>query len=61
MAKKSMIFRSQQKPKYKVRGYTRCKRCGRARAVYRKFELCRLCLRQLALQGYIPGMTKSSW
>lgn len=61
MAKKSMIYKSLQKPKFKVRGYTRCKRCGRARAVYRRFELCRVCLRELALQGYIPGMTKSSW
>ena len=48
-------------PKYKTRQQSRCRRCGRPRAVYRKFGLCRLCLRQLAHQGFIPGMTKSSW
>ena len=46
---------------YKVRSYTRCNRCGRPRAVYRKFGLCRICLRELAHQGAVPGMTKSSW
>ncbi len=49
------------KLKYPVRFYNRCGRCGRARAYYRKFDLCRICLRQLALEGKIPGMTKSSW
>ena len=53
---------ARQRPaKYKTRGYTRCRRCGRARAVYRKFGVCRICLRELAHNGYIPGMTKSSW
>ena len=47
--------------RYKVREYTRCRRCGRPRAVFRKFGLCRICLRELAHQGVIPGMTKSSW
>jgi small subunit ribosomal protein S14 len=47
--------------KYKTREYTRCRRCGRARAVYRKFGLCRICLREMAHVGQIPGMTKSSW
>ena len=47
--------------KYKARNYTRCNRCGRPRAVFRKFGLCRICLRELAHQGAIPGMTKSSW
>src|SRR3954453_16034838 len=47
--------------KYKTRAYTRCRRCGRARSVFRKFGLCRICLRELAHDGYIPGMTKSSW
>jgi len=61
MAKKSMIYKASQPQKFKVREYTRCKRCGRARGVYRRFKLCRVCLRQLALEGYIPGMTKSSW
>ena len=45
----------------KVRNYSRCNRCGRPRAVFRKFGLCRICLRELAHQGAIPGMTKSSW
>ena len=54
--------RPQARPaKYKTREYTRCRRCGRARSVYRKFGLCRICLRELAHDGYIPGMTKSSW
>ena len=61
MAKKALIQKQQRTPKYKVRAYTRCRRCGRARAVYRKFGLCRICLRTLAHQGVIPGMTKSSW
>ena len=61
MAKKSQIIRQQRTPKYRVRGYTRCRKCGRPRAVYRKFGLCRICLRSMAHQGNIPGMTKSSW
>ena len=61
MAKKSLIVKSQRPQKFKVRNYTRCRRCGRPRAVYRKFGLCRICLRELAHGGFIPGMTKSSW
>ena len=61
MAKVSQIVRQQRTHKYKSREYTRCRRCGRARAVYRKFGVCRICLRDLAHQGVIPGMTKSSW
>ncbi|MBD3265053.1 type Z 30S ribosomal protein S14 [bacterium] len=61
MAKKSLIIKASSKGKFKVREYNRCKRCGRARGYYRKFELCRVCLRELALKGFIPGMTKSSW
>ncbi len=49
------------KLKFSSRFYNRCGRCGRARSYYRKFDLCRICLRQLALEGKIPGMTKSSW
>jgi len=47
--------------RFKSRYYNRCGRCGRARAYYRKFDLCRICLRQLALDGKLPGVTKSSW
>ena len=61
MAKKSLIAKAAREPRYKVRKYTRCNRCGRPRAVFRKFGLCRICLRELAHQGVIPGMTKSSW
>ncbi len=61
MAKKSLVNKQQREPRFKVRGYTRCRRCGRPRAVYRKFGLCRICLRELAHDGQIPGMTKSSW
>ena len=61
MAKKALINKAARKPKFKVRAYTRCQRCGRPHAVFRKFGLCRICLRDLAHQGSIPGMTKSSW
>ena len=61
MAKKSLVNKQQREPRFKVRRYSRCRRCGRPRAVYRKFGLCRICLRELAHNGQIPGMTKSSW
>lgn len=61
MAKKALRLKALKKPKYKVREYTRCARCGRPRAVYRRFGLCRLCFREMAHQGEIPGVTKSSW
>ena len=61
MAKKALVAKAARKPKFAVQGYTRCQRCGRPRAVFRKFGLCRICLRDLAHQGVIPGMTKSSW
>ena len=61
MAKTSLIIKSQRKPKYKVRAYSRCNMCGRPRAVYRKFGICRICLREMALVGEIPGMRKASW
>jgi small subunit ribosomal protein S14 len=48
-------------PKFKVRAYNRCLVCGRARAYYRKFKMCRICLRNLALRGQVPGLTKASW
>ena len=61
MAKTSMIVRANRTPKYPTRAHSPSRRCGRSRAVYRKFGLCRICLRELAHQGFIPGMTKSSW
>jgi small subunit ribosomal protein S14 len=61
VAKKSLVAKQKRKSKYGVREYTRCNRCGRPRAVYRKFGVCRICLRELAHQGAVPGMTKSSW
>ncbi|MDY5153462.1 small subunit ribosomal protein S14 [Actinobaculum suis] len=61
MAKTALKNKAARKPKFKVRGYTRCNRCGRPRSVYRKFGLCRICLRELALRGELPGVKKSSW
>ena len=61
MAKKSLRIKAQRKPKYKVQAYTRCLRCGRPRAVYKRFGLCRLCFREMAHNGEIPGVTKASW
>ena len=61
MAKKSMIVKKQRTPKYKVRAYTRCERCGRPHGVMRKFGICRICFRELANEGKIPGVKKSSW
>ena len=61
MAKKALIEKQQGRKKFRVREYTRCRRCGRARAVYRKFMLCRICLRELAHAGEVPGVTKASW
>jgi small subunit ribosomal protein S14 len=61
VAKTSLRIKQQRPQKFKVRNYTRCNRCGRPRSVFKKFGLCRICLRELAHQGVIPGMTKSSW
>jgi small subunit ribosomal protein S14 len=61
MAKKSLIAKAGRKPKFSVRTYTRCSRCGRPRSVYRKFGLCRICFREMAHRGELPGITKSSW
>lgn len=61
MAKTALINKAKGKQKYKVRAYTRCTRCGRPRAVYRKFGLCRICFREMAHAGQLPGVTKSSW
>ncbi|MCK5849448.1 MAG: type Z 30S ribosomal protein S14 [Kiritimatiellae bacterium] len=61
MAKKALVEKCNRKPKFAVRNYNRCRRCGRPRAFMRKFQLCRLCFRELALTGQIPGVTKASW
>ena len=61
MAKTALVQKAARKPKFKVRGYTRCQRCGRAHSVYQKFGLCRICLREMAHAGELPGITKSSW
>jgi small subunit ribosomal protein S14 len=61
VAKTSLRIKQQRPQKFRVRNYTRCNRCGRPRSVFKKFGLCRICLRELAHQGVIPGMTKSSW
>ncbi len=60
MAKKSMIEREKSR-KYKVRERNRCRRCGRPRGYIRRFGLCRICFRELALEGKIPGVAKASW
>ena len=61
MAKTSLIVKSQRAPKYSTRAYNRCKICGRSRAYMRKFGVCRICFRELASMGRLPGVTKSSW
>ena len=61
MAKKSMIEKQSRKPKYSVRAHNRCKVCGRPRGYIRKFGICRVCFRELAHKGEIPGVTKASW
>ncbi len=61
MPRKSLIAKAKRKQKFQVREYSRCNHCGRARGYYRKFGLCRLCLRKRALQGEVPGVVKSSW
>ncbi|MBO9314332.1 MAG: type Z 30S ribosomal protein S14 [Chloroflexus sp.] len=61
MAKKSWIVKAQRPPKFKVRARNRCKICGRSRAYIRKFGMCRICFREHALKGLIPGVVKASW
>ncbi|HZU74372.1 MAG TPA: type Z 30S ribosomal protein S14 [Acidimicrobiales bacterium] len=61
MAKKALIEKQKRKPRFRVQSYTRCRRCGRPRAVYRAFGLCRICLRDMVHAGEIPGVTKASW
>jgi small subunit ribosomal protein S14 len=61
LAKLSWIAKCKRKPKFSTRAYTRCQICGRARAVYRKMLVCRICFRSLALKGELPGVRKASW
>lgn len=61
MAKTALKVKQSRKPKFAVRAYTRCNRCGRPKAVFRKFGLCRICVRELAHAGQLPGVIKSSW
>lgn len=61
MARKALVIQSKQNPKFRTRGYTRCEMCGRPRAVYKKFKICRICLRKLASRDEVPGMRKASW
>ncbi len=61
MAKRSKVVKWERPPKFKVQQHNRCHRCGRPRAYIRKFGLCRICFRQLALSGQLPGVRKSSW
>ncbi|MCJ7605622.1 MAG: type Z 30S ribosomal protein S14 [Dehalococcoidales bacterium] len=61
MAKKSLIVKASRTPKYPTRQYSRCQMCGRPRAYMRKFGVCRICFRTLALDAQLPGVRKSSW
>ena len=61
MAKTSMKIKQQRKPKFSTREYTRCKICGRPHSVLRKYGICRVCFRELAYKGQIPGVKKASW
>ncbi|HXP90135.1 MAG TPA: type Z 30S ribosomal protein S14 [Fibrobacteria bacterium] len=61
MARRAMIEKQRKTPKFRVRRYNRCRRCGRPRAFLRDFGLCRICFRELALAGDLPGVTKASW
>lgn len=56
-----MVVKQQREPKFSVRGYNRCKICGRPHGYLRKFGMCRICFRELAYEGKIPGVTKASW
>lgn len=61
MARKSLIEKSNRKPKFAVRVRNRCKLCGRPRGYMRMFMACRICFRKLALEGLLPGVKKASW
>jgi len=61
MATTAKMAKTQKKPKFEIRTRNRCRRCGRPRGYMRKFALCRICFRELARQGYLPGVIKASW
>ena len=61
MARKAWLERGRRKPKFSVRAVNRCNRCGRRRGYYRRFGLCRMCFREMAWRGEIPGLVKASW
>jgi small subunit ribosomal protein S14 len=61
MAKRSMVVKQQRVPKFSTRAYSRCEICGRPHAILKKFGVCRICFRELALKGQIPGVKKASW
>jgi small subunit ribosomal protein S14 len=61
LAKQALIEKAKRKPKFSVRAYNRCQLCGRPHGYMRKFQICRICFRELAHKGLIPGVTKSSW
>lgn len=61
MAKTSLKVKQARPQKYSTREYTRCERCGRPHAVLKKYKLCRICFRELAYKGQIPGVKKASW
>lgn len=61
MAKKSLVEKAKRTPRFKVRKYHRCELCGRRRGYMRRFKLCRICFRELAARGEIPGVVKASW
>jgi small subunit ribosomal protein S14 len=61
VARKALIEKCNRRPKFAVRRYHRCRRCGRRRGYMRKFQLCRICFRELASAGLVPGVIKASW
>jgi len=61
MARTALIMKAQRPPKFRTRAHNRCKLCGRPRGFLRRFQMCRLCFRELALRGEIPGVVKASW
>ncbi|HBO97279.1 MAG TPA: type Z 30S ribosomal protein S14 [Candidatus Omnitrophica bacterium] len=61
MARKALVLKAARKPKFSSRKYNRCQICGRVRSYYRRFGVCRICFRELAWRGEIPGVKKASW